>query len=56
MLRKLVGRILANIEGLAAASRQSGHPSDLALTRHDVQRTVEAPDFSCVLERFGGTK
>lgn len=54
--RKSVGTILANTEGLAAASRQLGHASEQVTSKHYVQRTVEAPDFSRVLEAFGGAQ
>lgn len=52
--RKPVGTILANTEDLAAASRQLGHASEQVISKHYVQRTVEAPNFSRVLEAFGG--
>lgn len=52
--RKSVGTILANTEGLAAASRQLGHASEQIPSRHYVQRVHEAPDMSAVLEAFGG--
>ncbi|NUL43867.1 site-specific integrase [Cellulosimicrobium funkei] len=54
--RKSVGTILANTEGLAAASRQLGHASEQITSKHYVQRVHEAPDMSKVLEAFGGTK
>jgi integrase len=54
--RKSVGTILANTEGLAAASRQLGHASEQITSKHYVQRVHEAPDMSAVLEAFGGTQ
>lgn len=52
--RKSVGTILANTEDLAAASRQLGHASERVISKHYVHRAVGAPNFSRVLEAFGG--
>lgn len=54
--RKSVGTILANTQGLAAASRQLGHSNEQITAKHYVQRLAEAPDMSQVLEAFGGSK
>ncbi|WOO97804.1 site-specific integrase [Micrococcus terreus] len=54
--RKSVGTILANTQGLAAASRQLGHSNEQITAKHYVQRLAEAPDMSQVLEAFGGTR
>lgn len=52
--RKSVGTILANSEGLSAASSQLGHSSEDVTSRHYVQKTHEAPDRTAILEAFGG--
>lgn len=54
--RKSVGTILANTQGLAAASRQLGHSNEQITAKHYVQRLAEAPDMSQVLEAFGGNR
>lgn len=54
--RKSVGTILANTQGLAAASRQLGHSNEQITAKHYVQRLAEAPDMSQVLEAFGGPR
>jgi integrase len=51
--RKSVGTVLAGSQGMAAASAQLGHSSELVTSKHYVQRTLEAPDHSEVLQEFG---
>ena len=51
--RKSVGTILANTQGMAAASAQLGHSSDQITRRHYVQKTHQAPDNTEVLQSFG---
>ncbi|NGN84814.1 tyrosine-type recombinase/integrase [Arthrobacter silviterrae] len=54
--RKSVGTILANTQGMAAATAQLGHSSELITRKHYVQKTHEAPDNTEVLQAFGQTR
>ncbi|WP_417216449.1 tyrosine-type recombinase/integrase [Arthrobacter sp.] len=51
--RKSVATVLANAEGLAAASAQLGHSSEDVTRRHYVQKAHEAPDHADLLAQFG---
>lgn len=51
--RKSVGTILANTQGMAAATAQLGHSSEQITSKHCVQKTHEAPDNTEVLQAFG---
>lgn len=51
--RKSVGTILANTQGMAAATAQLGHSSEQITSKHYVQKTHEAPDNTEVLQVFG---
>lgn len=51
--RKSVGTIVANAEGLTAASHQLGHSSESVTSKHYVQRRDLAPDRAELLEAFG---
>lgn len=50
--RKSVGTILANTQGLAAATAQLGHSSEKITSKHYVQKTHQAPDNTEVLQAF----
>jgi len=51
--RKSVGTILANTQGMAAATAQLGHSSEKITSKHYVQKTHQAPDNTEVLQAFG---
>lgn len=51
--RKSVGTILANTQGIAAATAQLGHSNEKITSRHYIQKTHEAPDNTEVLQAFG---
>ncbi|NVM98406.1 site-specific integrase [Arthrobacter sp. SDTb3-6] len=51
--RKSVGTILANTQGMSAATAQLGHSSEQITSKHYVQKTHEAPDNSETLQAFG---
>ncbi|MEV8183385.1 site-specific integrase [Specibacter sp. NPDC078692] len=51
--RKSVGTILANTQGIAAATAQLGHSDEKITSKHYVQKTHEAPDHTEVLQAFG---
>lgn len=51
--RKSVGTILANTQGIAAATAQLGHSNEKITSKHYVQKTHQAPDNTEVLQAFG---
>ncbi|MBP2414253.1 integrase [Arthrobacter stackebrandtii] len=51
--RKSVGTILANTQGIAAATAQLGHSNEKITSKHYVQKTHEVPDNTEVLQAFG---
>ena len=53
MYRKTVATLAAREADLVAAAGQLGHASTAITERHYVQRLVEAPDLSALLEQLG---
>lgn len=51
--RKSVGTVLANSEGVSAATAQLGHSSESVTKKHYVQRNIAAPDHADILQQFG---